>query len=102
MGRVPRVMTQEEDKYKDQSPKRFRTYVTPSPAVADPWPLIGPRLLLVPLGIQREVETMTSLNILEMLSIRLSSSNDVCPSTFCTFARWQRQAATNRQKERKE
>lgn len=41
MGRVPRVMTQEEDKYKDRSPKRFRAYATPCSSPGSRLPLRG-------------------------------------------------------------
>lgn len=61
MEQVPRVMSQEDDKYKDLSPKRFRSYVTSTSSAAGPKPFIGSRLLLVPVDIQRG--TMTSLNV---------------------------------------
>lgn len=61
MEQVPRVMSQKDDKYKDLSLKRFRSYVTSTSPAAGPKPFIGSRLLLVPVDIQRG--TMTSLNV---------------------------------------
>lgn len=84
MGRVPRVMTQEEDKYKDRSPKRFRAYATPVVVlVAGCHSVAFDRSQIVP-GEAFIEEAMTSLNTdsFDPVRVRVADGSSLLPTLF--------------------